>query len=156
MISIEIPGFGQLNLKYLVLDFNGTAARGGQVRESTARLVNRLSRDLKVFILTADTFGKAREACRDLSAEIALVEEGEEREAKVSFIHQLGIRETAAVGNGNNDQYMLEQAALGIAVLGEEGCSTRALEKADLLVKDVDHALEMLLDSRALKATLRF
>lgn len=61
----------------------------------------------------------------------------------------------AAVGNGANDAAMLREAALGIAVLGPEGLAAEALLAADVLVRDVRDALDLLLQPERLVATWR-
>jgi len=60
-----------------------------------------------------------------------------------------------AVGNGANDAQMLEAAALGIAVLGKEGLAVDALGVADVVVPRIADALEQLLKTPRLVATLR-
>ncbi len=155
-LDINIPGYTNMVINNLVLDFNGTIACKGEVRESTVNLINDLSRYLKVFVLTADTYGKAREICRSINAQITIIEKGREREAKADFVNQLGKKVTIALGNGLNDELMLENSVLGIIVLGEEGCSTRSLMKADVLVRNIDDALKMIINPHILKATLRF
>lgn len=50
---------------------------------------------------------------------------------------------------------MLAAAALGIAVLGPEGLATEALQAADLVVGQVEDALDLLLHPTRLLATLR-
>ena len=154
-LNINIPGYPDMIIQYLVLDLNGTIASKGEIKESTVRLINALSRHLQVFVLTADTFGKAGDICQGINAEVTIIEKGREKEAKGDFVSKLGKQGTIALGNGMNDELMLEQSVLGITVMGEEGCSTRALKKADVLVKDIDDALEMIMNPDILKATLR-
>lgn len=151
----DIPGRGTLEIRHLVLDLNGTVAINGKIQESTRRLIGDLSRQVNVYILTADTHGKARDLCRNLKAEVCVIERGKEKEAKGKFVKEKGPGETAALGNGENDQLMLELSALGIGVMGPEGCSLSSLLKADLVVTSIDHALEILLSPQTLKATLR-
>ena len=151
----DIPGRGILRIKHLVLDLNGTIAFQGKIRESTRRLINELSRRVNVYVLTADNRGKAHHLCSSLEAEVCLIKKGREKEGKAEFIREKGPGETIALGNGDNDQLMLEASLLGIVVLGEEGCSVPSFLKADMAVKDVDTALEILLDPDTLKATLR-
>jgi soluble P-type ATPase len=50
---------------------------------------------------------------------------------------------------------MLETAALGISVLGEEGLATSALVASDLTVPHINAALDLLLDPVRIVATLR-
>jgi soluble P-type ATPase len=59
------------------------------------------------------------------------------------------------MGNGNNDELILKEAALGIAILGDEGISVTALKQADIMVKNISDALDLLLKPKRLMATLR-
>ncbi|UNC92997.1 HAD family hydrolase [Candidatus Contubernalis alkaliaceticus] len=155
MLIISIPGYKDLNLKYLVTDLNGTLANNGLIKKTTAFLLNKISQNLKVYIITADTFGIAGEVCSSLQAELTVLKGGGERDEKAAFIKGLGSEETVTLGNGANDELMLEQSVLGIVVIGEEGCCTKSLLKSDIVVKDVDDALRMLLNPDILKAALR-
>ena len=60
-----------------------------------------------------------------------------------------------AIGNGSNDVLMLKEAALGIGVIGEEGCSKEILKEADFIVKNITDALSALLHPERIVATLR-
>ncbi|MBS1224976.1 MAG: hypothetical protein H6R24_1654, partial [Proteobacteria bacterium] len=80
---------------------------------------------------------------------------GNQAAAKADYVRQLGGQTTVAIGNGRNDRLMLEQAALGIAVLGEEGTAAAAILAADLVVQDVFSALDLFRNPRRLVATLR-
>jgi len=50
----------------------------------------------------------------------------------------------------SNDVLMLKEAALGIGVIGEEGCSKDVLREADFVVKNVTDALSSLLHRKEL------
>lgn len=155
MIQVDIPGRGQLTLAHLVLDFNGTMARDGVLIPGVEERLNQLAAQLDVHVLTADTFGTGREACRNIRAAVHVLEPGEGGAQKERFISGLGAERTAAVGNGVNDALMLAAAALGIIVLGPEGASVQALKAADVVAADINCALDMLLNPRRLVATLR-
>lgn len=73
---------------------------------------------------------------------------------KAELVGRLGAESVIAVGNGRNDVAMLT-AALGIAVLGAEGCAGAALRAADVVVPSISDALDCLLEPRRLVATLR-
>lgn len=60
MISIKIPGFKELHLSFLVLDFNGTLATDGKIIKGVTENLNKLASKLKIHVITADTFGKAK------------------------------------------------------------------------------------------------
>jgi soluble P-type ATPase len=73
----------------------------------------------------------------------------------LEFLKTLNPEVTAAVGNGSNDQLILKEAGLGIAVFGEEGMSVSAMKHADIVVKNVSDALDLFLKPKRLIATLR-
>ncbi|MBE0447689.1 MAG: HAD hydrolase family protein, partial [Actinobacteria bacterium] len=60
-----------------------------------------------------------------------------------------------AIGNGSNDVEMLKKAKLGIAVIGREGCACDALKAADIVMNSSADALDLLINSNRLIATLR-
>jgi len=59
-MELAIPGFGRLRLEHLVLDYNGTLALDGCPLPGVERRLKRLARWLRIHVITADTFGKAR------------------------------------------------------------------------------------------------
>ena len=69
---------------------------------------------------------------------------------------KLGAGSVVAFGNGNNDRRMLKIAKIGIAVSEGEGCSVDALMAANIHVRSAIDGLDLLLNPKRLKATLRF
>jgi soluble P-type ATPase len=67
----------------------------------------------------------------------------------------LGAAQVAAVGNGANDEGMLRAAAVGIAVIQQEGTAVATLCAADVVVPDIRAALDLLIEPQRLIATLR-
>lgn len=61
MIEINIPGFKILSLSHLVLDYNGTMAVDGVLIAGVEQALNELAQHLSIHVVTADTFGLARE-----------------------------------------------------------------------------------------------
>ncbi len=155
MIEIEIPGFGALQLAHLVLDYNGTLAVNGDLIEGVKSRLSELAGRLDLHVVTADTFGKAAQALDGMDCRLLILPPENQAAAKADYVRQLGERATVAMGNGRNDRLMLEQAVLGIAILGEEGAATAAIMAADVVVRDVFSALELLRNPRWLVATLR-
>ena len=74
---------------------------------------------------------------------------------KQQYINQLGAQNCVAVGNGLNDALMLKEAALGIAIMQEEGCATQTLMTSDLLFGSIDELLTALLQPKRIIASLR-
>jgi P-type E1-E2 ATPase len=155
MIDLAIPGFGELRLSTLVCDYNGTLAQDGLLLgEVRARLL-RVTDRLRVKFVTGDTFGTAQEQLRGFPAELIVLPAEGQGEAKRKLVADLGAHAVVAIGNGRNDRLMLAAAALGIGVVGAEGIATEALQAADVVVRDITDAFDLLLDTRRLVATLR-
>lgn len=155
MIQVDIPGRGALNLEVLVLDYNGTLALDGQMFESVRENLHWLSAFLEIHIITSDTFGSVEQQCEGLPVKVNLLENLDHTQEKADYLLQFGSREIVAIGNGANDQIMLERAHLGIAVIGFEGASMQTLKSADLVVNNIEDGFGLLLKAQRLKATLR-
>ena len=59
-MKIDIPDYKILDLKYLVLDYNGTIAVDGKIPQGVREQLKALSKELEVYVLTADTYGFGR------------------------------------------------------------------------------------------------
>ncbi|HET7745507.1 MAG TPA: HAD hydrolase family protein [Gaiellaceae bacterium] len=151
-ISLDVPGRNELVLEHLVLDLNGTLTNHGELIEGVAERIERLGEKLEVQLLSADTYGVLAGVSTELQAHSRTVTTGDE---KARCIWELGPERCAAIGNGANDAPMLEIAALGVAVVGPEGTAAAALRAADVVCSSILDALDLLLDERALVATLR-
>lgn len=154
-MKIEIPGYKELDLKYLVLDFNGTIAIDGEIRESVKEQIRELAKVMEIVVLTADTYGTAREACRDLPVRIETFPNENALPAKMAVVEELGLDDCVAIGNGRNDKLMLRASALAIAVLEQEGMCGRLLTEADVCTRSIEDALDLLIHPIRLVATLR-
>jgi soluble P-type ATPase len=155
MISISIPGWGNIEIENIVLDLNGTIATDGKIPSEVKEKINCLSDKVKIYILTADTQGTASEESSDMGMELLKVSEKDSAEVKIRVLESLNPTRTVAIGNGNNDHLILKEAALGIAVLGDEGMSVLAMKDADIVVKDILDGLDLFLKPKRLIATLR-
>ena len=155
MISIDIPGWGNMEIENVVLDLNGTLATDGKIPPEVKKRINSLVGRVKVYVLTADTQGTATEELHDMKVELIKIEGKDSKEGKFNFLKSLDLEKTLAVGNGNNDELILKEAAIGIAILGDEGISVTALKQADIMVKNIFDALDLLLKPKRLVATLR-
>ncbi len=155
MNEITIPNYAALQLEHVVLDYNGTIAKDGALKASAKELIRRLSENYTVHIITADTFGSVAAQSEDLGIVLKILTSLDHTQEKADYIQALGSSRCAAFGNGNNDAKMLESAALGVAVMGEEGCATSTLLASDLVCKSIEEALELLLYPKRLTATLR-
>jgi soluble P-type ATPase len=155
MIGIKIPGFKELRLSYLVLDYNGTIACHGRLIEGVLEKLAVLAPRLAIHILTADTFGTVRDQVANLPADLIVIPPEDQAQAKCVYVRRLGGEAVVAVGNGRNDRLMLQEAVLGIALLQGEGAAVEALMAADVVVPGILEALDLLLAPAGLTATLR-
>jgi P-type E1-E2 ATPase len=130
-------------------------ALDGQVIAGVGERVAALSARLAVHLVTADTHGKAEETSAQIGCHLVRVKPGDEASQKQALVERLGASQVVAIGNGANDARMLSAAALGIAVLGQEGLDPEALQAADLLVTQIADALDLLLHPQRLVATRR-
>lgn len=151
-LTVEVPGRPALHLQHLLLDVNGTLTNRGVLISGVDRRIAELRAQLGVHLVSANTFGTLPSIAELLGARAITVGSGEH---KLRELDRLGRDRCAVIGNGANDVLMLEAAALGIAVLGAEGASSAALQSADVVCASPLDALDLLLDPKALAATIR-
>ena len=155
MIEVDIPGYRKLQLEHLVLDHNGTLAVDGILRSGVKGCLQKLAEDLRIYVVTADTFGKAASQLAGAPCELTILPAGNQDVAKLEFAQKLGTAHTVCMGNGRNDRLMLEAAALGVAVILEEGAAAETIASADVVCSGIVPALELLIHPLRLTATLR-
>lgn len=155
MIKLDIPGRGELSLHHAVMDVNGSLATDGRLLKGVQPRLVALSNHVEIHLLTADTHGRQTEIDEALAMVATRVSPGNESEQKTNFVNKLGAGKVIAIGNGANDAGMLKAAAIGIAVLGEEGLNIEAIHSADIVAPSIIDALDLLLIPQRLVATLR-
>ena len=155
MLEVNIPGYRTLVLSFLVLDYNGTIACDGRLMAGVRERLEQLSKSLSVHIITADTFGSVQKEMAGIPCEVVVIGKENQTQAKADYVRQLEAQKTVSVGNGRNDALMLKAAALGIAVIQEEGGAVETLLAADIVMRSILDALDLLLHPLRLTATLR-
>ena len=138
-----------------MLDYNGTLAIDGQLIAGVKTRLARIAKLVRVHIVTADTFGRARVALRGVECTLTILRAGREVRTKAAYVRHIGARRVACIGNGRNDRLMLRAAALGIATVQAEGAAAGSVAASAIVVTDIRHALDLLLKPRRLVATLR-
>jgi len=154
-MRIEIPGYGELELTHMVMDYNGTLAIDGQLIDGVKDALIKLSKRLSLHVLTADTFGIAKAGLEGIPCQLTILPKDDQQGGKLRFVQELGAGHVVAIGNGRNDQLMLKESALGIAVILEEGASVETITSADVMCPSIASALGLLLNPLRLTATLR-
>jgi soluble P-type ATPase len=155
MLTIDIPGFGTLDIRHLVSDFTGTLSVDGILLPEVKELLADVGRLLNVHVLTADTFRKAHTALKGIDCTLTVLSGADFDRQKEAYVRNLGPEQVVAIGNGNNDRLMLKAARLGIAVIEGEGCAVSSLANADIAVRNIRDALGLLLNPKRCTATLR-
>ncbi len=155
-LKLDIPGRKSLELRGVLCDMNGTLTVDGQLSREVGESLEKVATIMKVYIMTADTFGTARKMFSSLPIELVGMPDGTPGAfAKRDFLKEIGSQNHAAIGNGYNDHLMLQEAVLGICILGSEGSHTLSLAAADLVVTNPVDALNLLLNPKRLIASLR-
>ncbi|MGN1165188.1 MAG: HAD family hydrolase [Lachnospiraceae bacterium] len=152
---IEIPDYKKLELEYLVLDYNGTIAIDGEVSQTVKNRLNALAEIMEIYVLTADTHGNAKEKCEGLPVMLEIFPKNGALKEKLAIVEKLGADKCVSIGNGRNDVLMCRESGLAIAVMEKEGMCGKLLADADICVKSIEDALDLLLYPKRLIATLR-
>lgn len=154
-VVLAIPNYRTMQLRHVVLDFNGTIALDGELKAEVKALLPALAERYRVHVITSDTFGTVQAQLEGFDVRVTVLQSSDHTMEKALYIEKLGALHCAAVGNGSNDARMLKDARLAIAVIGDEGCSVQALTNADIACNAITDALELLLNDKRLIATLR-
>nr|WP_320016746.1 ATPase P [uncultured Desulfobacter sp.] len=155
MIRIEIPGTGPVNIQNVMFDYNGTIAADGRLLDGVGPAMNRLAHRLDFHVVTADTFGSVQAQLKGVKANVVLISNQDQDQKKLDVLNSIGADTTMAVGNGVNDALMLKHAALGVAVLGEEGMASSALMASDVIIRHILDVFAFFENPKRLIATLR-
>lgn len=158
MISFQIPGRDKLEINHLICDVNGTLTYEGELLPGVAEAFDRLKDHVTIHLVSADTYNRLCELEKTLAGSVSKFHKlttGSEAEQKLKYIESLDDPGVIAIGQGTNDRLMLKGAALGICVLSAEGCTVETLLSADIVMPDIQSALDLLLHPDRLKATLR-
>jgi len=156
MIEIDIPGFGSVRLQHLVSDFTGTLSFNGKLIPGVQDMLNELAGSLSIHVLTSDTFGTAASELQGVRCQIHILKGEFHDLQKEEYVEKLGAASVVAFGNGNNDRKMLRAARIGIAVTEKEGSAVDILMAGDLHISGIINGLDLLLNTKRLKATLRY
>ncbi len=155
MRTFQIPGWKTMSLRYLVCDYNGTLATDGKLLDGIAEKLKVLAEIFEIHVVTADTFGLAARELEGLPCRLKILPKEDQAEAKRTYVKALGAENTVAIGNGRNDRLMLQEAALGMVLMQEEGAAVATLTAADVVCPSAIAAFDLLLHPQRLTATLR-
>jgi len=154
MIILQRPGRTPLEVEFILLNFEGTLATDRRIHPKAKDKLNLLSKRTNIYILAKGEQEAIRESLKKVNAEVVYFKEGEVSQGKLDLLRQLGAAKSVAIGNGVDDVPMLEEAGLGICIIGVEGARGEAIKKADVVFTDILHALDFLLKPMRHKVAL--
>jgi soluble P-type ATPase len=154
MLYIERPGQNNVEIEFILVDFEGALASDRRVHPKAKDKINILSKRTKIYILAKEKNEVVEARLRKVKAEITYLTEGQASQKKLDLLRNLGAMRCVAIGNGTDDAQMIQEAGFGMCILGKEGASSEALKNADVVFVDILDALDFLLKPLRQKATL--
>lgn len=152
-MTYDIPGQGQLELKTIILDLNGTLSVAGNVPSGVKEKLEQLkSKDFKVIFFTGNTRNDADDLAKDLGIEWKLAKNAED---KKNLALELEPETCASIGNGLIDLELMKTVKLSIVTLQAEGVHIQTLLNSDIVIPTINDALDLFIDEQRLIATLR-
>jgi soluble P-type ATPase len=152
-MKLEIQNMGSIEIKNIVLDFNGTIAKDGKVYEEIKAKIINLAKNFDIYILTSDTHGNAAKELKNLPVKLKILKTSNHTKEKEEFVRNL--KNVFAIGNGSNDSLMLKTAEIGVCVINKEGASSKSIINANIICKSITDAFELLENPKRIIATLR-
>lgn len=148
-----IPGLGKLELDSIILDLNGTLTIDGKLAKGVLSKIEKLKKlGFIIYLFSGDTRGNGTEIAKKLN--ITFIKTIN-KDDKADEIKKLNPDKCVAIGNGFIDIEKIKLAKLSIVTLQKEGAFTKTLLESDIIVPSIIDALDLLIDSNKLIATLR-
>jgi soluble P-type ATPase len=153
-MKLAIPGQEKpLIINSLILDLNGTLAIDGKIIEGVSERIEILRKKaLKLFLFTGDTHGNAGKIADELGLEVRVTKGAHEKAAEAMTLDP---ETCATIGNGKIDEKLFKAVRLSIATLQAEGVHIDTLLAADIIVPNINDALDLFIHEKRLIATLR-
>jgi soluble P-type ATPase len=149
----NIPGQGDLEIRTIILDLNGTISIAGKVPEGVKERLGELrDQGFRLILFTGNTRNDADELSKRLGIEWKLAKSAED---KRSLALELEPDHCASIGNGLIDLELMKTVKLRIITLQAEGVHVQTLLNSDVVVPGINDALDLFIDSQRLIATLR-
>ena len=152
-MKLTIQNIGEIEIKNIVLDYNGTIAKDGIVKENVKKYIKILSESFDIYVITSDTHGSAAKNLDGLNVKLKILNSNNHTKEKEKFVREL--KNVFAIGNGSNDSLMLRASEIGVCVMENEGASSKAVINSDIVCKSIEDVFELLLKPKRIIATLR-
>jgi soluble P-type ATPase len=152
-MKYDIPGQGEIELKTIILDLNGTLSVAGTVPEGVKERLDQLKElGYKILFFTGNTRNDADDLATNLGIEWKLAKTaGDKRDLAL----ELEPETCVSIGNGLIDSELMKVVKLGIVTLQAEGVHIQTLLNSDIVVPTINDALDLFIDPQRLIATMR-
>lgn len=90
MIKIFIPGFKNIELENILMDYNGTIAVDGTPLDGIAERFEIISKSAKIHVITADTHGTVQEKLKDFNCETIIISGKNQDVLKLEYLEKIG------------------------------------------------------------------
>lgn len=152
-MKYDIPGQEQLNIKTIILDLNGTLSVAGTVPGGVKARLNQLkAKGFKVLFFTGNTRNDADDLATRLGIDWKLAKDAI---GKRDLALGLEPETCASIGNGLIDLELMKTVKLRIVTLQAEGVHVQTMLNSDIVVPNINDALDLFIDDQRLIATLR-
>jgi len=149
----NIPQGESFEINTIVLDLNGTLTVNGILLEETKQLIIKLKElKYKIVLISGDIRGNAKTIADELEIELLLGKTSDKKALQMNFFDK---ETTAAIGNARIDIGTFKNAKLSIATLQAEGIHTEILKYIDIIVPNINDALNLFINKKSLEGTLR-
>lgn len=152
---LEIPGREKIEIKNVMLDYNGTIAIDGYLIKDVDKTIDELADIINFHVITADTYGSVEKALANTKCKVVKIPKEKQDKSKLNYLLTLGKETTLCVGNGKNDRLMLKESVLGIALIQDEGLCVESLLAADIVCKSIMDVFAYFKNPNRIKAILR-
>jgi len=152
-MKYQVTGVGEIEIKTIVLDLNGTLAVKGMIPEGVKERISKLKElGINIILFTGNQRGNAQELCDSIGITFSVAKTGEDKER---LFLELDTETTAAIGNARIDNGKFKHAKVSVATLQSEGIHTGILEHVDVIVPTINDALDFFIDPDIFGATMR-
>ncbi|MDA0376279.1 MAG: HAD family hydrolase [bacterium] len=151
-MKIDIPGNGPLTIETVILDLNGTLCVGGELVPGVVDRIRQLRQKCEIVLFSGDSRGDASRIANELGISFTKTVTGHD---KANEADKLKAETCAAIANGLIDLQLIQRVKLGIVVLQGEGVHAKTFLAADIIMPNVNDALDLFIDEKRLIATLR-
>ncbi len=152
-MKYQVPEVGEIEIKTIVLDLNGTLSVNGEIPEGlNERLAKLKTLDISVVLFTGDQRGTAADLCKEYGIDFIRTKSGVEKEEAMK---KYDPETTAAIGNARIDIGTFKHAKVSVATLQSEGIHAEILKYVDVIVPSIKDALDFFIDTDTFCATMR-